>query len=89
MRFESFSFGSICIHRTTYAYDVVIDSGRIRKHKKKPSKRFRDTFGHAPLSIPVFLAPNPRPAILNHLFVHPLDRRLLSSPRWRIARRSY
>ena len=59
MRCESFSFGSICIHRTTYAYDVVIDSGRIRKHKKKPSKRFRDTFGHAPLSITGFSSPKP------------------------------
>jgi hypothetical protein len=29
----------------------VIDRGRIRKRKKKPSKRFRDRFGHTPLSI--------------------------------------
>jgi hypothetical protein len=29
----------------------VIDRGRIRKRKKKPSKRFRDKFGHTPLSI--------------------------------------
>jgi hypothetical protein len=39
MRFEAFSFGSICIDGTTYGYDVVIDRGRIRKRKKKPSKR--------------------------------------------------
>ena len=45
MRFEAFSFGSICIDGATYAYDVVIDRGRIRKRKKKPSKRFRDRFG--------------------------------------------
>ena len=51
MRFEAFLFGSICIDGTTYAYDVVIDRGRIRKRKKKPSKRFRDRFGHTPLSI--------------------------------------
>jgi hypothetical protein len=51
MRFEAFSFGSICIDGTTYAYDLVIDRGRIRKRKKKPSKRFRDRFGHTPLSI--------------------------------------
>ena len=51
MRFEAFSFGSICIDGTTYGYDVVIDRGRIRKRKKKPSKRFRDKFGHTPLSI--------------------------------------
>jgi hypothetical protein len=51
MRFEAFSFGSICIDGTTYGYDLVIDRGRIRKRKKKPSKRFRDRFGHTPLSI--------------------------------------
>jgi len=51
MRFEAFSFGSICIDGTTYEYDVVIDRGRIRKRKKKPSRRFRDRFGHTPLSI--------------------------------------
>src|ERR1700693_2293059 len=51
MHFESFSFGSICIDGTTYEYDVVIDRGRIRKRKKKPSKRFRDRYGHTPLSI--------------------------------------
>src|ERR1700686_1456714 len=51
MRFEAFSFGSICIDGTTYEYDVVIDRGRIRNRKKKPSKRFRDRFGHTPLSI--------------------------------------
>ena len=38
MRFEAFSFGSICINGTTYGYDVVIERGRIRKRKKKPSK---------------------------------------------------
>jgi hypothetical protein len=51
MRFEAFSFGSICIDGTTYKYDLVIDRGRIRKRKKKPSKRFRERFGHTPLSI--------------------------------------
>jgi hypothetical protein len=30
---------------------VVIDRGEIRKRKKKPSKKFRDEFGHTPLSI--------------------------------------
>jgi hypothetical protein len=35
----------------TRDYDVVIDGGKIRKRKKKPSKQFRDEFGHTPLSI--------------------------------------
>jgi hypothetical protein len=50
MRFEGFSFGSIRINGTSYEHDVVIDRGRIRKREKKPSKKFRDTFGHTPLS---------------------------------------
>ena len=51
MRFEGFSFGSIRIDGVTYGYDVVIDRGEVRKRKKKPSKQFRDTFGHTPLSV--------------------------------------
>ncbi len=51
MRFEAFSFGSIRIDGVTYENDVVIDRGQVRKRKKKPSKKFRDAFGHTPLSI--------------------------------------
>lgn len=51
MRFEAFSFGSIRIDGVTYPHDVVIDRGRVRKRKKKPSQKFRDAFGHTPLSI--------------------------------------
>src|SRR5712691_604758 len=51
MRFEKFSFGSIRIDGTTYAHDVVIDRGEVRKRKKKPSKTFRNAFGHTPLSV--------------------------------------
>jgi hypothetical protein len=29
----------------------VIDRGSIRKRNKKPSKKFRETFGHTPLSV--------------------------------------
>jgi hypothetical protein len=50
MAFEAFSFGSIRINGTSYDHDVVIDRGRIRKRDKKPSKKFRDDFGHTPLS---------------------------------------
>jgi hypothetical protein len=51
MRFPKFSFGSIQIDGTTYEHDVVIDRGDVRKRKKKPSKKFRDEFGHTPISI--------------------------------------
>ena len=50
MRFGRFTFGSIEIDGVRYAHDVVIDHGRVRKRKKKPSKRFRDLYGHTPLS---------------------------------------
>jgi hypothetical protein len=50
MRFEAFSFGSIRIDGVTYTHDVVIDREHVRKRKKKPSKKFREPFGHTPLS---------------------------------------
>ena len=51
MRFDKFSFGSIQIDGSTYEHDVVIDRGEVSKRKKKPSKKFRDEFGHTPLSV--------------------------------------
>jgi hypothetical protein len=51
MRFDRFSFGSICIDGSTYEHDVIIDRGQIRERKKKPSKKFREQFDHTPLSI--------------------------------------
>ena len=50
MKFEQFSFGKIRIDGIEYGYDIVIDQGEIRRRKKKPSKKFRDSFGHTPLS---------------------------------------
>jgi hypothetical protein len=49
-RFEAFSFGSIRIDGVTYEHDVLIDRGQVRKRKKKPSKKFREAFGHTPIS---------------------------------------
>jgi hypothetical protein len=50
-RFEAFSFGSIRIDGVTYEHDVLIDRGQVRKRKKKPSKKFREAYGHTPLSL--------------------------------------
>ena len=36
---------------STYEHDVVVDRGEVSKRKKKPSKKFREEFGHAPLSV--------------------------------------
>jgi hypothetical protein len=49
-RFEALSFGSIRIDGVTYEHDVLIDRGQVRKRKKKPSKKFREAFGHTPVS---------------------------------------
>ena len=50
MKFQQFSFGQIRIDGIEYGYDIVIDRGEIRERKKKPSKRFRDSFrSHAAL----------------------------------------
>jgi hypothetical protein len=51
MRFDAFSFGQIHIDGVTYEHDVVIERGEIRKRKKKPSKKYRDAFGHTPVSV--------------------------------------
>lgn len=50
MRFEKSSFGSVQIDGTACKHDVVIDRREVRKRKKKPSKHFREQFGHTPLS---------------------------------------
>jgi hypothetical protein len=51
MHFEKFPFGSVQIDGSPCEHDVVIDCGEVRKRKKKPSKQFREQFGHRPLSI--------------------------------------
>jgi hypothetical protein len=51
MMFGDFSFGSLQIDGSAYEHDVIIDRGEIRKRSKKLSKRFRDDFGHTPLSL--------------------------------------
>jgi hypothetical protein len=51
MRFDGFSFGSVRIDGVSYDHDVVIDRGEVRKRKKKASKKFREAFGHTPLSL--------------------------------------
>ena len=50
MDFGKFHFGSIAIDGVRYVHDVVIDRGKIRKRKKKLSKKFREEFGHTPVS---------------------------------------
>ena len=51
MHFGRFSFGSVQIDGSMCEHDVVIDRGTVHKRKKKPSKQFREQFGHTPVSI--------------------------------------
>ena len=43
-------FGVIEVDGNEHEHDIVIDGGRVRKRKKKPSKPYRQSFGHTPLS---------------------------------------
>jgi hypothetical protein len=51
VQFDDFTFGAIDIDGVTYDHDLVIDRGEIHRRKKKASKKFRDEFGHTPLSL--------------------------------------
>jgi hypothetical protein len=51
MRFTGYSFGSLQADGVTYDHDLVIDRGKIRKRTKAASRKFRDAYGHTPLSI--------------------------------------
>ena len=50
MRFTGYSFGSVQVDGVTYDHDLIIDRGKIRKRKKAASRKFRDAYGHTPLS---------------------------------------
>jgi hypothetical protein len=43
-------FGQIEIEGKRYRADLVIERGQVRRRHKKPSKPYRDRFGHTPLS---------------------------------------
>jgi hypothetical protein len=51
MRFGHFEVGEIDIDGVTYEHDLVVNRGEIHRRKKKASKKFRETFGHTPLSV--------------------------------------
>jgi hypothetical protein len=51
MKARWIAFGQVEIEGKCYTSDVVIDAGRVRKRRKKPSKPHRDEYGHTPLSV--------------------------------------
>ncbi len=50
MRARLLAFGTIEIDGERFDSDVVIERGHVRRRRKKPSKPYRDQFGHTPLS---------------------------------------
>jgi hypothetical protein len=51
MKWGKYRFGSLKINGDKYTKDVVLDRGALRKRKKKPSRQFREQFGHTPVSL--------------------------------------
>ncbi|MGC1723440.1 MAG: hypothetical protein WA746_31050 [Isosphaeraceae bacterium] len=50
MRLSKLRFGSLQIDGEKYTKDVVLEGGKLRTRKKKPSREFRDQFDHTPVS---------------------------------------
>jgi len=50
MKARLLGFGLLEIDGRRYEDDLVIDRGEVRKRRKKPSKPYRDRYGHTPLS---------------------------------------
>src|SRR5262245_14861883 len=44
-------FGFLKVDGEKYTKDMILDKGVLRKRNKKPSRQFREQFGHTPLSI--------------------------------------
>jgi hypothetical protein len=51
MKWGKCRFGALKINGEKYTKDVVLDRGKLRKRRKKPSRAFRGQFGHRPLSL--------------------------------------
>lgn len=50
MEAKLLSFGEIEIDGQRFDHDVVVEAGLVRRRKKRPSKAYRDRYGHTPLS---------------------------------------
>jgi hypothetical protein len=50
MKAQFLGFGELEVEGARYDADVVIERGQVRRRRKKPSKPYRDRFGHTPLS---------------------------------------
>jgi hypothetical protein len=51
MKWGKCRFGRLKIDGEKYTKDMVLDRGELRPRKKKPSREFREQFGHTPVSL--------------------------------------
>lgn len=51
MKWSKCRWGSLKVDGQTFTKDVILDRGVLRKRKKKPSRAFREQFGHTPVSL--------------------------------------
>jgi hypothetical protein len=51
MKWGKCKLGSLKIDGEKHTKDVILDRGELRRRRKKPSKEFRDQFGHTPVSL--------------------------------------
>jgi hypothetical protein len=51
MKWGKYRLGSLKVNGSRYKQDLILDRGTLRKRKKKPSRQFRQEFGHTPLSV--------------------------------------
>jgi hypothetical protein len=51
MKWGKSRWGSLKVDGKTFTKDVILDRGVLRKRKKKPSRVFREQFGHTPVSL--------------------------------------
>jgi hypothetical protein len=51
MKVKLIKFGEIEVEGERYEHDVVIEQGEVSKRRKRPSKEYREKYGHTPLSL--------------------------------------
>ena len=51
MKWGKCKLGSLKIDGEKYSKDIILDRGELRRRKKKPSREFREQFGHTPVSL--------------------------------------
>ncbi|MBV9122406.1 MAG: hypothetical protein JO112_03460 [Planctomycetes bacterium] len=51
MKWGKCRFGRLKVDGEKFTKDVVLDGGQLRKRKKKPSREYREQYGHTPVSL--------------------------------------